>query len=92
MERQNHFQTRRERPIVNRNVVVVAGRVVSIQTQHLGESHWIATGYVSEALPTGKWLGAPNCLSASGRTETHAIESLKQLIQYRSEGHYEGDE
>jgi hypothetical protein len=92
VERQNHFGQRRENPIVHRDVIIVAGRVVSVQTRHVGEAYWVAVGYVSESLPTGKWLGSPDCLTATGRTEAQAIDALKQLIKYSKEGHYEGDE
>jgi hypothetical protein len=80
MDQRKHVATRRNTPVVNRDVMIISDRVVSIHTQHLGESHWSATGYISESLPTGKWLGSPERLTASGRTEAQAIDALKQLV------------
>jgi hypothetical protein len=85
MEQRKHFGTRRGHPVTNHNVMVVAGRVVRIQTQHVGESNWVATGHLSESLPTRKRLASPMVVSATGRTEEQAIEALKQLIQRRGD-------
>jgi hypothetical protein len=86
MKRLDSYSARRDRPVEHRDVQVVAGRVVQIRTQHIGDSFWLATGWISEALPTGPRLRPPIELSATGQTELECVEELKRLIAERRNG------
>ncbi len=68
-------------PVERRDVVIACGRVVQVATQHVGASVWVATGLVSEPLPSGPQLKSPVEVTATGRTESEAIEKLKHRVE-----------
>jgi hypothetical protein len=76
----DHSIPRKNGPIVRRDLLVIGDRVVRIQTKQLSETIWIATGYVSPELPTGKHLPGPTEIRATGSTESEAIEALRHRI------------
>jgi hypothetical protein len=67
-------------PVERHDLVIVSGRVVKVETRHIADSIWAATGLISEQIPTGPRLRGSRELSATGRTEREAIDSLKQRI------------
>ena len=75
-----HNNSSRRLPIEHRDLQIVSGRVVKIQTQHIGEAVWLATGQVSQRLPTGPRLPSPTEVTATGKTEIEAIENLKHAV------------
>lgn len=68
----------------NRSVIVVAGRVVEVETIHAGKSVWVATGRVSEPLPTGPFLRSPVEITATGHTEESAVNALCRRVEHIS--------
>jgi hypothetical protein len=81
MFHQNVRGSRNHRPVEHRDVVIVAGRVVKVRTQHVSSAIWLATGTVSERLPSGPQLASPLEVSATGATEEQAIEALKRRVE-----------
>ena len=81
MTRHKTNGSRTNRPVENRDVLVVAGRIVRVRTQHVGDALWIATGTVSEPLPSGPQLESPIEVTATGSSETKAIDGLKRRIE-----------
>lgn len=73
--------TAADRPSENRCVVVIAGRVVEIETLHVGKSIWVATGRVSGPLPSGPFLRSPLEVTATGHTEESAVEALRRRVE-----------
>jgi hypothetical protein len=71
----------RKRPVESRSVIVVAHRVVEIETRHLAESLWSASGWVSDPLPTGPRVSRPIILHGFGQTETEATADLCHQVE-----------
>ncbi|MEX2426400.1 MAG: hypothetical protein WD401_06515 [Thermomicrobiaceae bacterium] len=67
-------------PVARHDLVIVSGRVVKVETKHIAELTWLAKGLVSEHIPTGPLLSPSLEVSAIGRTEREAIDSLKKRI------------
>jgi hypothetical protein len=67
-------------PATSHTVMMIGGRVVKVQTQHVGESCWIAIGVVSEPVPTGPRLARPESVSARGATEADALQALRRQV------------
>jgi hypothetical protein len=72
---------RKSYPAESRGVVIIADRVVELETHHIGEAVWLATGRVSEPLPSSPRLQSPVELTATGATEHAAIEILRRRIE-----------
>jgi hypothetical protein len=70
----------RQRPVENRQVAVVADRVVEFETCHIAESVWSASGRVSDPLPTGPRVSRPIVMHGLGHTEDEAIADLCQQV------------
>jgi hypothetical protein len=70
----------RQRPVENRQVIVVTDRVVEFETRHIAESVWSARGRVSEPLPTGPRVSRPIVIHGLGHTEDEAIADLCQQV------------
>jgi hypothetical protein len=68
-------------PAESRDVLVISNRVVEFVTHHVAESVWVATGKVSEPLPSGLQLQSPLEVTATGTTEQAAIRELRQRIE-----------
>jgi hypothetical protein len=68
-------------PAEKRDVLVISNRVVELATHHVGESVWVATGRVSEPLPSGLRLQSPLEVTATGTTEQAAIRELRHRIE-----------
>lgn len=68
-------------PAERRDVLVISNRVVELETQHVAESVWVATGRVSDPIPTGLRLESPLEVTATGTTEVDAIRELRRRIE-----------
>lgn len=76
-----HRAARSDRPIEHQSIIVVAGRVVEVETLHAGTSAWVARGRVSEPLPSGPFLESPLEITATGHTEDQAVSALRRRIE-----------
>lgn len=81
MNSHEHHKAREGTPVRKRDIQIVGRRVVKIQTQCIAESVWVASGHVSDPLPTERWLSSPQEFSSCGSTEQEAIERLKRRIR-----------
>ncbi|MFW6075955.1 MAG: hypothetical protein ACOC9Y_10190 [Chloroflexota bacterium] len=73
--------TGKRHPIEHKSIIIVAGRVVEVETLHVGASAWVATGCVSEPLPSGPFLDSPLEITATGPTEDQAVRGLRRRIE-----------
>ena len=75
-----------DRPIEHRDLQVMAGRIVDIETRHVGESLWLAIGRVSESIPTRRRLETPIEITETGRTEDEAVFNLRSRVALLTRG------
>ncbi len=80
MKQYRSHNARNGRPVTSHDVLMVGRRVAKVTTRHIGDSIWVATGMVSEEIPTGPRLARPRELRATGSTEEDAIHNLRQQI------------
>jgi hypothetical protein len=74
-------------PAESRGVVIIADRVVELETHHIGEAVWLATGRVSEPLPSGPACSprssSPRLARLSMRRSRYSVVVSKTWIQFR---------
>lgn len=87
-ERTLSAAARSDRPTEHKSIIVVTGRVVEVETLHVGASAWVATGRVSEPLPSGPFLDSPLEITATGRTEDQAVLALRRRIEKIARDHF----
>lgn len=80
MTRYRYDNAHNGRPVTSHEVVMVGRRVMKVTTRHVGRSIWVATGVVSEEIPTGARLTRPCELKATGSTEEEAVHNLRQRV------------
>ncbi len=68
-------------PTARRNLVVIANRVVELETRHIADATLVAIGRVSEPLPTRPSPQSPIDVTETGHTEEEAITALRHRIE-----------
>jgi hypothetical protein len=75
------YRAGRRGPVEGRSTIVVANRVVQIETRHVHDMLWTARGLVSDPLPTGPFIRRPTVLHGFGPTESDAVSDLCRAIE-----------